>query len=94
METPPWTACCAASERIGGDTSTASLTSRSELDKLLQISDKTRKRAAISGGRPLLEIGMLFQDRSGHLARIMIHAPLRTFDFGSELEYLCHAVQS
>jgi hypothetical protein len=55
---------------------------------------KQKKRAAIFGGRPLLEIGMLFQERLGHRARIMIHAPLRTFDFGSELEYLCHALKS
>jgi hypothetical protein len=47
---------------------------------------KTKKRAATIGGRPLLEIDMLFQDRSGHLARIMIHAPLGTVHFGRELE--------
>jgi hypothetical protein len=34
----------------------------SKLDKLLQVAHKTKKRAAIFGGRPLLEIGMLFQD--------------------------------
>jgi hypothetical protein len=27
-----------------------------------QITDKTKKRAALFGGRPLLETGMLFQD--------------------------------
>jgi hypothetical protein len=40
-----------------------------------------------------LEIGMLFQDGSGHLAHVMIDEPRRTFRFGSELEYGCHAFQ-
>ena len=43
-------------------TSTASLSTERESDKMPQITDKTKKRAAIFGGRPLLEIGMLFQD--------------------------------
>ena len=30
-----------------------------------------------------LEIGMLFQDGSGHLAHVMIDEPRRTFRFGS-----------
>jgi hypothetical protein len=34
----------------------------SKLDGMPQIAQKRKKRAAISGGRPLLEIGMLFQD--------------------------------
>jgi hypothetical protein len=34
----------------------------SKLDRMPQIAQKQKKRAAISGGRPLLEIGMLFQD--------------------------------
>ncbi len=59
---------------------------------MFQTTDKQKKRAAISGGRPLLEIGMLFQDELRHRPRIMVHAPLRTFDFGRELEYVYHAV--
>jgi len=42
-----------------------------------QITDKQKKRAAIFGGRPLLEIGMLFQDgqvtsRASWLARLCV----------------------
>ena len=43
-------------------TSTESLLGQSEFDKMPQITDKTKKRAALFGGRPLLETGMLFQD--------------------------------
>ena len=68
-----------------------SLLGRSELDKMSQNTDKTKKRAAILGGRPLLETGMFIPRRSGHLAHVMIDGPRRTFRFGSELEYLCHA---
>jgi len=53
-----------------------------------------KKRAALFGGRPLSEIGMFIPKRSGHLARIITDAPLRTFEFGRELEYMCHAVKS
>jgi hypothetical protein len=42
--------------------STALLTTESESDKMSQMTDKTKKRAAIFGGRPLLETRMLFQD--------------------------------
>jgi len=43
-------------------TSTKSLLGQSELDKIPQIPEKKKKRAALFGGRPLLETGMLFQD--------------------------------
>ena len=76
-------------------TSTESLLGQSELGQnASKLPIKQKKRAALFGGRPLLETGIVIPRRSGHLARIMIHAPLRAFDFGSELEYLCHAVQS
>ena len=48
------------------------------------------KRAAIFGGRPLLENRMFIPRRSGHRARTMIRALLRAFEFGSELENLRH----
>jgi hypothetical protein len=52
-----------------------------------QITDKNKKRGRpFSGGRPLPEIDMLFQDESGHHAGVMILAPLGTFHFGRELE--------
>jgi hypothetical protein len=43
-------------------TSTPSLPVGGKLDKMPQITDKQKKRAAIFGGRPLLEVRMLFQD--------------------------------
>jgi hypothetical protein len=56
-----------------------------------QITDKTKK-----AGGPFLVAARFLKPyviprRSGHPARIMIHAPLRTFDFDRELEYLSHA---
>jgi hypothetical protein len=74
-------------------TSTAPLPGGNELDKMAQITDKTKKRrAAISGGRPLLETGIVIPRRSGHLMHVNIDGPRRTFRFSSELEYMCHAV--
>jgi hypothetical protein len=51
-------------------------------------------------GRPFLvaalflEIGMLFQDGSGHLARVMVEALPRTFHTATELDNLFHALTS
>ena len=72
-------------------TPTESLLGQSELDKMPQITDKTKK-----AGGPFLVAARFLKPyviprRSGHPARIMIHAPLRTFDFDRELEYLSHA---
>jgi hypothetical protein len=54
---------------------------------------KTKKRAAIFGGRPLLETDMFIPRRSGHPSHTMIHGPWRTFEFGHELQYLSHAIK-
>ena len=59
-----------------------------------KVPDKTQKGAATLVAAPLLEIGNVIPRRLGHRARIMIHAPLRTFDFATELENLYHAVKS
>jgi hypothetical protein len=57
-----------------------------------QITDKTKK----AGGHFLvaarfLKSGIVIPRRSSHLTHVMIDGPRRTFRFGSELEYLCHA---
>jgi len=59
-----------------------------------QITDKTKKAGGPFWWPPASWNRYVIPRRSGHLARMMIHAPLRTFDFGRELEWLCHAVQS
>jgi hypothetical protein len=41
-------------------TSTAPPPSESELDKSPQITDETKKRAALFGGRPFLETGNIY----------------------------------
>jgi hypothetical protein len=60
-----------------------------------------RASSSIAGstqkGRPflvaaLLENEMIFQHGSGHRARIMVDASPRTFEFGTELESVSHAV--
>jgi hypothetical protein len=58
-----------------------------------QNTDKAKKAGGHFGGRPLLETGMFIPRGSGHLTQVMIDWPRRTFRFGPELEYLCHASQ-
>jgi hypothetical protein len=54
--------------------------------------DKTKKGAALFGGRPFLKIGMFIPRRSGHLARILIDAAA-DIDALTELEYVFHAIR-
>jgi hypothetical protein len=75
-------------------TFTAPLPSGSSPDKISKITDKKQNGRPFSGGRPLLETGMLFQDGSGHLTHVRIDGHCRTFGFGSDLEYLGHAFRS
>jgi len=75
-------------------TSTISLSAESKLDETPQITDKTKKEGGHFWWPPSSWNRNVIPRRSSHPARIMIDAPLRTFEFGPELEYLCHAVKS
>jgi hypothetical protein len=55
---------------------------------------RKNKKGGPFGGRPFLEIVLLFQDGSGHLTHVMIGALLRTFHFATELDNLFHALTS
>ena len=66
---------------------------RKQAKSLFKSPIKQKKRAAIFGGRPLLETLVLFQAKSGHPSRVVIGAHLRTLQFGFEMDRVCHAIR-